>query len=244
VTIPPLKNPPIIELVIGFIFEPIESLNVLSLATYADTRRHDFPNKSLHPPVRETPGWFQYDQNHRLWMVSLDDQFVVQLQHDRMYVNWRKRGRYPRFDDHEGKWVLTRALEEFGKLRNYCEDQFGTEPKPSRIEVTKINQLPYSDAGDLHEVRIVSALSSVWGGPPKALALEVAHDIEGIDIVLRATNAIVPTDAATSILQIETRAATTIDAFSREAFIRLNECLNRIFINVFGDEALKKFQED
>jgi hypothetical protein len=68
---------------------------------------------------------------------------VLQIQHDRFYLNWRRRERaYPTFSgipERGIRGLKDRALEEFGRFSEFCERELRTRPLPNRIELAKVD---------------------------------------------------------------------------------------------------------
>ena len=94
----------------------------------------------------------------RAWLVSTPDDYVLQIQPDRFYFNWRKReGAYPHFGDYEPtKGVLSRSLSELAELGDFTLGALGQKPKPTQLELAKIDFLVspkhWSDHADLAKV--------------------------------------------------------------------------------------------
>jgi hypothetical protein len=78
-------------------------------------------------------------------LISDDGAFVMQVQPDRFYLNWRRRepaAEYPRFSDRDGRQgVLSRVLREFTVFAHFCKSTVGIEPIPARIELAKVDLL-------------------------------------------------------------------------------------------------------
>jgi hypothetical protein len=79
--------------------------------------------------------------------------WLLQIQHDRIFLNWRKQGAtaYPRFAS-----VLRRALEEFEAFQAFCKTELQVALKYEKSELTKVNHLVagrhWHSRGDLSEL--------------------------------------------------------------------------------------------
>src|SRR5690349_21253827 len=88
-----LKNPPIVEVGCGIIFDPIENLDPVSIGSYWHSRRADFPDRQVMHAVGDAtrivvgPGVGPL----RTWLISPTGNLVLQIQSDRFYLNWRRR---------------------------------------------------------------------------------------------------------------------------------------------------------
>ena len=117
-----LKDPPIVEVVCGFFFPALAGLDPILIGKYWAEHKeaHGYPKRQLQPPVADRPGFFLGDGVGplRSWLVSGTDEYLLQIQPDRFYFNWRKReGAYPHFNDYEPtKGVLSRSLLELAAL--------------------------------------------------------------------------------------------------------------------------------
>jgi uncharacterized protein (TIGR04255 family) len=124
------KEPPVVEVAMSVQFEPPTGLGVAQLVLFWESRRDEFPNVRAVAPI---PGmseeftaegqWLppslglaiSNEPQCRFQMTSADDQWMCQIQLDRIVVNWRKKGEdYPRFAAAFGQFKRTwRAFEQF-----------------------------------------------------------------------------------------------------------------------------------
>jgi uncharacterized protein (TIGR04255 family) len=112
-TLEKLSSPPIVEVICGVFFSPLPNFDPVVAGTYWQQRRADFPGHSIHPAAGAPPGLVIGTPPLRTWLISSNDgPFVIQVQADRFYLNWRRRGdAYPRFSTEHG--LLERTLREF-----------------------------------------------------------------------------------------------------------------------------------
>lgn len=147
-------NGPLDELVIGVQFSsPVISESAI-LSRLWSTFRDEFPSLEIQPavpPFEETfvspeefePGAVEQQifvgpsMPQRFWFASQDERRLVQVQSDRVLVNWRKRDdtdAYPRFDEIGG--LFDSRLDD---LYAAVREADGEEPHASLCEVTYIN---------------------------------------------------------------------------------------------------------
>ena len=133
--------PPVEEVVCGFFFESLP-IDALDLGVYWKSRQADFPQKKLSGALIGDVAELTLDiPLTRAWLVSARGDFIVQIQSDRFYMNWRRReGEYPRFSDRADTVGLkTRALQEFARFTEFCESHVALQPRLLRLELTKID---------------------------------------------------------------------------------------------------------
>jgi uncharacterized protein (TIGR04255 family) len=141
-----LQDAPIDEVACGVVFEPIAALDPIVVGSYWRERIADYPGHELRTPIRDNATVALMEAIGalppvRVMLTSKDDEFVIQVQPDRFFLNWRRRqGGYPRFnnrDGHEG--VLGRAMREFDAFSKFCASATGTFPSAKAIELAKID---------------------------------------------------------------------------------------------------------
>ncbi len=104
----------------------------------------------------------------RSWFISDDDEHIVQLQADRLIVNWRIRphgGPYPRYAEVRRRFVAAHeALTRFVHQKGYPDTE------PNQCDLTYFNKVPLpADAewGDIHRLLRGMQLDTgpEWSGP-------------------------------------------------------------------------------
>jgi uncharacterized protein (TIGR04255 family) len=99
-------SPPVNEVVLGLIFQPLVSLRVVHFGLIWEKIRADYPVIEHAPPLgfeeaimsQPVSGWPLFVP--RVWFINRTQDKLIQLQHDRFYVNWRSRAEgvpYPRY---------------------------------------------------------------------------------------------------------------------------------------------------
>lgn len=159
---PTFTNPPIVEVVLGVEFTPIDGLKTIHYQDIYDLFRENFPifqdtqplatsldNIEGDPLNQISP---QADANPtlpRLWCLSHEEDLQIQFQADRFVLNWRKRGEqnvYPSFEK-----LAPMFKREFSRLKNHVRDEFEVDLNMSQIEVSYVNLINNKDFSKLYK---------------------------------------------------------------------------------------------
>jgi len=146
------ERPPVTELVLGVQFSaPVIDLDVL--ASFGLRVKDGLPHREYHPPLLRAEESFggrpktprlqlqvvSEFQLPRTWFVSDDQRQVVQLQSDRLVLNWRRMApddRYPRYAQ------LRPAFERHLATLRDCLAEAGRQPgNVDFVEVTYVNEV-------------------------------------------------------------------------------------------------------
>ena len=229
---PQLEKPPIDEVVCGFIFAP-QDIDAMDFGIYWESRRNDFPMRQVHPAILEPGTVLQMGALPiRSWLISTDESRVLQLQHDRFFMNWRKRdSEYPRFRDHgDHKGLRSQATREFGRFANWLEERTGQAVQLSRYELAKIDVLSkgqhYTDVAQLGELMTVAKVfSDIQVTDPQLLHLRLVETHEdattNLQIVVTQDN-----------VRIETRHTFPAKGETAAAFDAANTRVNDVFFGL------------
>lgn len=109
--LPEFGAPPVVEVVLSVQFQPLWRLRPIELAGLRDRWRADYPIVQEQPPLPPEiegpvggPAQFQFVVGPafqtRLWFLNEGQTELLQIQHDRLSVNWRKAtgdSTYPRY---------------------------------------------------------------------------------------------------------------------------------------------------
>ncbi len=243
-----LENPPIFEVVCGVIFDELPALDPLRVGLFWAAHPERYTSHELHPPIRDEAGLqtFSGVGPVRSWLVGPTEEYVLQIQPDRLYFNWRRRGNtYPRFNTYEDRrGVLDRMLEELGLVRSFCLESIGAAPEVRAIELAKIDMLDFVDFDELE--RLVPAMKAA-----KGLAQSELPDVrimlkETIDEVTLRTNlsTALSTDLVPTLrCDILARKRLASEDDLRDGFRGLNAVLNRTFEQLLSQEALARFSK-
>src|ERR1700745_4045475 len=125
--LPRFKKPPVSEAGLGVQFPSI--VTPAHLGAYYQKVKQRFPKTQTLPPILPVIETFgtgalstaQFAVTHgmqpRMWFLSQDENFLIQLQSDRLLVNWRagiKGAPYPHFE--AVQQVFINALDELEAL--------------------------------------------------------------------------------------------------------------------------------
>ena len=177
--LPELDAPPVVEVALGIQFRPLLGLRPIELGPLREAWRLIHPvvqEQPLLPPAIETPtsrarvAQFVVGPalNTRVWFLSDDLSSLVQLQHDRLTVNWRQvaSSAYPRYP------AVRAAFEErSADLARFVSEHGLGHLSVTQAEVTYINAIDATEdaLGDLGRVlRHWNAPSTHLGQPEQA----------------------------------------------------------------------------
>src|ERR1700730_9049718 len=112
--LPEFARPPIVELVLGLQFGRVPGLNIAHLVGLAELFSAEYPTLQEMPPLTPSFEVFGLPTNQiptisfapflgmRIWVSSKDETSLIQLQPDRLVLNWRKMSptdEYPRYTE-------------------------------------------------------------------------------------------------------------------------------------------------
>lgn len=158
--LPSFSKPPVVEVVVGVEFVPHPGLTAVKLARLYERWREDFPRIQELPaiPPNPAPGVGQGFEISfgmapgllRLWMLTEDGQMLVQIQHDRLMLNWRRMSEnqhYPRYLE------LRKKFEKLWADFQSFLDEEGMPPiGPAFVEVTFINAIAIHHGSAIEDV--------------------------------------------------------------------------------------------
>lgn len=244
-TLEKLSSPPIVEVICGVFFSPLPNFDPVVAGTYWQQRRADFPGHSIHPAAGAPPGLVIGTPPLRTWLISSNDgPFVIQVQADRFYLNWRRRGdAYPRFSTEHG--LLERTLREFAMFTDFCQAELGTRPTPTSIELGKIDHLVqgvhWSDKDDLSVLlpSLAPTLSVARATSPEVLLrFREAEDDHSLQVTLASARV-----ESSNLIRLEATVVRRSDSELREAFEAANRQANEVFAALVPAEQRYRFQE-
>lgn len=243
-----LAFPPIVEVICGVFFEGLTGLDPVRVGTYWQERRDEYPTHSIHSAAGMTSGLVLGAGTPplRTWLVSPDDgPFVLQLQADRFYLNWRRRGAaYPRFSTEDG--LLVKTLREFARFADFCADSLGQRPEPRAVELGKIDHLiagkHFADRRDLGVLlpTLDATLTFARTETPEVLLRfrEVREDHS-----LTVTLASAQIDGEDGI-RLEASVVQPLADDLRAALESANRQANQVFAALIPEEQRKRFQTE
>jgi len=140
--LPEYNKPPVVEVVIGLRFKPLENLTTTHYGIFWSLIGQEYPLYQDWPPLgeeAEEPRFeiVQLPPLRRVFMIHTDQSYLMQLQPDRFLHNWRKlldSAAYPHFGSARQKF--TRGWELF---RNFAVENNLGRPQLVAYEVTYVN---------------------------------------------------------------------------------------------------------
>lgn len=167
---PNFKKPPVIEVVLGLQFEPLNSFMTTHVGKLYEIYENDYPiisEHSLLEPKFENFNTDTFAPNRmvfnlvdnkaipRVWFVSRDDSRLLQLQRDRFIHNWRRKEPseeipYPRYEKIREEFKL-----RYKQFLEFLSNHNISEPTVNQVEVTYVNLISCEDndfSKSMHEV--------------------------------------------------------------------------------------------
>lgn len=223
---PQFDHPPVVELVLAVEFVPSSELSTLRMLqlymqTWSATYSRILEQPPL-PPAGPEPGNLLAGAGLRLsvgaspirlWMLSDDESQLLQLQYDRLILNWRRAdgADYPSYSA-----LREQVAERWADLLN------GTEAplQPVVVEATFVNrvQVPggWGSLGDVlasiaspqmpglpqfAQVQFVSSLSPADGGPGRVLVTANAGEGTLADLTISTRLTVTDPNTGSSVLE-------------------------------------------
>jgi uncharacterized protein (TIGR04255 family) len=251
-----LEDPPITEVVCGILFKPIPGLDPVSLGSFWKARQKEFPRREFKAPIAPAaPEAIEFSLGPdlgplRTWLISKDDVFIIQVQQDRFYLNWRARqDEYPRFNDRDGKQgLLARFMSEQSAFERYCAEELGARLEIQAIELAKIDHLErgrhWRDPRDLGALlpMLVPALDLAEQDVVIAVRLATPRENGSVDITLDTILKIA--QPPIPVVKLECRRTTRRSIPAGElagAFKEANRELNELFSRLIPVEQHVRF---
>lgn len=134
-------RPPVIETVYGVKFTPLTGWMLPHTGVFWQRISEDFPRVEHAPPIGDTVVAISATglPLPRVWLISKDDDRLIQLQSGRFLYNWRNReqaGPYPRYE------TLSQVFFGiFQDFRNFVDDHRLGEVEVLEYELTYINHI-------------------------------------------------------------------------------------------------------
>jgi len=151
------KSPPVGEVSFGLGFSPLTAFKVAHYGAYWDVIRKDYPECEDKPQVFDSTSsaislgeWFPPP---RVWYLHRDRNYLIQLQPNRIWLNWRRLNdavEYPRFETLFP--IFRQIVEQFAEFSraNNLGNIVATSGELSYVNYIPPadSKQPYSDIGD------------------------------------------------------------------------------------------------
>jgi uncharacterized protein (TIGR04255 family) len=173
--LPDFDSPPVTEVALSVQFASLPLFRSVHVGLYWREIRNEYPVVSEQAPIApafETFGVapvpvpsFRVQTTlvppmTRHWFETTNGEHLVQLQHDRILHNWRKRSpemEYPRYES-----LCAKFTDELGKLATLFRQEGLGEIRPNQCEVTYINTITLTGGETPHEH--LAQITPLWTG--------------------------------------------------------------------------------
>lgn len=149
--LPEFDKPPVIEVVCGIMFKPLQAILAPYLGLLWDKFKTDYPRcQEVAPlaPIIEQFGegasvQIEFSETPplpRVWFVRGDETGIVQVQRDRFLHNWKKvqpGDEYPRY-----KTVIELFRERLDAFEAFLKEHSLGSLEPRQYELTYVNHIP------------------------------------------------------------------------------------------------------
>lgn len=152
--VPDFDGAPVVEVALGIQFRPLFGLRPVELASLRERWRTRYPLVQELPPLPPAieaaglaPVVFSFGPafESRLWFLDDKQAELVQLQHDRLTVNWRKAAEdavYPRYP-----YLRELFVDRFGDLAAFVAEAGLGSISVTQVEINYINSIPLDGGG-------------------------------------------------------------------------------------------------
>lgn len=143
IVLPSYRKPPVMEVVCGLRFEPLEGFKIPHVGLFWEKVRKEFPNcqhalpLGLGGPSSTDPATGL--PVPRVWLINRADDRLIQMQRDVFIYNWRKRKEnqpYPRY-----RRILKSFKRNLDRFTTFLDDHGINLPTPTECELTYINHI-------------------------------------------------------------------------------------------------------
>jgi uncharacterized protein (TIGR04255 family) len=239
-------HPPVSELAVGIEIAPIAGLTASRLIRFHERVRDRLPvlqEQHPLPPSQPLPGTvlgafptgiapqIQVEFGApalRVWMLTTDQHLLLQLQRDRLVLNWRKGA--PQTDYPSYAVLKEEYARYWGIFRNYLRDENLPAAVPLTAEVTFVNEIASASGRSVLLGQVPAAL-----GQPSALSADYTFDVTepavgvGICTIRTASNSA----AGAASLAISTRVAASKTAFTFDTFAATLDYAHDVGVRAF-----------
>src|SRR3569623_54630 len=180
---PRFDDPPLFEQAMTVMFDSIPQFSVGDFGLFWKQIQDEFDICESHPVIDPRVEAFDRPSNFafqvqlvpaeslpRCFYRHNDRSELIQLQADRFGFNWLKRGdgKYP-----HSEATAARFFDLYTRFLAFCEERGFASPTVRQCEITNVNIVPTSAAGEVGEARGIFASLPAFEGP-EFLSLEVA----------------------------------------------------------------------
>ena len=245
---PEFERPPVVETVLGLRFAPLTAWTPLHLGLFWHEIRGDFPVAEIKEPIMSEPmlqGSFA-SMPLRAWYHDAAGVYLVQLQHDRLILNWRKTdgASYPRYH-----MMRPRFLNVWERLLAFLQKEGMDVPVPTICEVTYVDHVLNTDTREI--VARGGQPFTFWIGGPTAFlkeggttALSMTVTMPGLgDLVTVQMNTALELARANIVQQLQFSSLTRPASTSTEDILAALDRAKDLNIRAFLEFTSEQLQE-
>lgn len=146
--LPKYKNPPLNEVALGITFAPLKKMKAAYIGLFWNNVKKEFPKceqaqvigDNINEIIEEETGM----PNPRIWLISKDDDLLIQIQKNKFLLNWRKKDKsYPHYEDVSERFF--KYLKEFSDF--LIKNDLGPI-EYTEFELSYFNHIPRGDGWD------------------------------------------------------------------------------------------------
>lgn len=144
--LPDFSNPPVVEVAIAVEFSPLPNLDILTLVALHESWSDELPGIELQPPIAPSVAsafpveFIAGVPPLRLWSLSQDGDLLLQVQNDRLIVNWRRQSAggdaYPHYPQLADAWSA-----RWSQFLEFLSGRGISAPRSSVAEVSYVNNV-------------------------------------------------------------------------------------------------------
>jgi uncharacterized protein (TIGR04255 family) len=251
--LPKFERPPVAEVAVSIFFKSLRNFATARYGQFWRLVEKEYPKTQDQPPIIELP--IELLPNlppplRRVFLVSSDENLIIQIQPDFFAHNWRKvkeDDRYPGFDLPKELFLRRWAL-----FQQFIRDIDGGEIRPTRYDITYVNQIVEPQGAFPLAIEHYSPLISLHpaqGGQltsqPKALMAELQFDLpQNLGILRASFKQGQRTEDKVELMQVDLTARHFVRAEGpslEEWLDNAHECLAVSFVELTTPEAHKKW---
>jgi uncharacterized protein (TIGR04255 family) len=174
---PKFRKPPVVEVVLGVQFEPLTRLQPAHVGRFWEPFRERFPRAETQPPLEHTVEQFRAPKSLQVqfelapeappaavrhWLISADGTELIQVQPDRLIVNWRRgqtSGEYPRIEH-----VRDLFDEVYAAFEAFLDAEDLGVVEPDQCEISYIDHIEPGGMWEDHSQ--IGRVIPSWSPPP------------------------------------------------------------------------------
>ncbi len=185
--LPDFESPPVVEVASSIQFGVIPGLDAVRLGSMWSRFRKDYPRTEQHPPLSHDIESFGAPTGNqisfsvapmispRCWFMNEKGTRLLQVQHDRFVLNWRKLDLDDEVYPHYEELLRPLLVKEYGRFEAFLKDEGLLQPVPDQVELTYVNHIPAADDQGRRET--AARFMSLWNGEPKGGVLPTAEEL-------------------------------------------------------------------